>query len=456
MRRRAGVLAGGLLVVAAVGWAAASVLAGPVPLRAWLAHPVASYEVAHGWNPYPVKLLRPPVAPLSEMARLGKLVFFDPSLSASGRMSCASCHDPAHHYSSPTDGPVMYGGPDLTTQGVRAVPSLMYLEQQPNFSVGPDAGENDDAPVTLTQMVAASAGAARATKTATDTAASAANIVPEGGLFWDGRADTLQQQAMFPLLDPREMDGESVARVAVKLRQARYAGRFVQLFGAGVLEEPQMLVSEALFAVARYQIEEPSFHPYSSKFDAWLEGKAQFSAAELRGYVLYNDPTKANCGGCHVDRPSADGRPPLFTDHQYEALGAPRNMALLVNHDPAYFDMGLCGPTRADMRNETQFCGMFLTPTLRNVTTRKVFFHNGVFKSLQQAMDFYDFRDVDPARVYAHGVYDDMPRKYWNNLDMADPPFGRKLGEEPAMSAADEADIIAFLGTLTDGYGAGR
>ena len=90
-------------------------------------------------------------------------------------------------------------------------------------------------------------------------------------------------------------------------------------------DTPQLLVAEAMFAVARYQIEEPSFHPYTSKFDFWLEGKARLSAAELRGYLLFNDPQKANCAGCHLDQPSPDGLPPLFTDHQFEALGVPRN-----------------------------------------------------------------------------------------------------------------------------------
>ncbi len=79
---------------------------------------------------------------------------------------------------------------------------------------------------------------------------------------------------------------------------------------------------------ARYQVEEPSFHPYSSKYDHWLEGKARLSESELRGLQLFNDPDKANCAGCHPSAPTRDGLPPLFTDHQYEALGAPRNAAL--------------------------------------------------------------------------------------------------------------------------------
>ena len=60
-------------------------------------------------------------------------------------------------------------------------------------------------------------------------------------------------------------------------------------------------MSEALFAVARYQIEDVSFHPYTSKFDFWLEGKARFTESEARGYALFNDPAKANCAGCHAN-----------------------------------------------------------------------------------------------------------------------------------------------------------
>jgi cytochrome c peroxidase len=411
---------------------------------------VCGAGVAPGVNPHPIKLVRPPVGPLSAMARLGRMIFFDTSLSGSGGMSCTTCHSPANFYGPPGDGSVMLGGRRLDRSGVRTVPTLMYLERQPNFSVGPDSDEDEG--VTLAQLVAASVGATRITKTATDTGAVAGNMVPQGGLFWDGRVDTLQQQALVPVLNPVEMDGGSVVRVARKLRTSPYAGRFTQLFGAGMLANAPMLVSEAMFAVARYQIEDVSFHPYSSKFDAWLEGKARFTPAELRGYLLFNDPNAANCAGCHVDQPSPDGLPPLFTDHQYEALGVPRNRVLPANSDSKYFDLGVCGPVREDMRSETQYCGMFLTPTLRDVATRKVFFHNGVFHSLKQVMDFYNFRDVDPGRVYPRGQFDDLPRKYRENVDESDPPFGRKIGEKPAMSEQDEADIIAFLGTLTDGY----
>ncbi|HET8997370.1 MAG TPA: cytochrome c peroxidase, partial [Acetobacteraceae bacterium] len=417
----------------------------------------AAMLLARGENPHPVQLTRPPVAPLSAMARLGRRIFFDSSLSAAGRLSCASCHDPANHYGPPPHtGPVMLGGAHLTRQGLRAVPTLTYLERQPGFSIGPDNAENETAP--NPQTVALRVHGPRPEKIAGDPAPSAAALVPQGGLFWDGRVDTLQQQALQPLLNPVEMANASAASVAAKLRRAPYVRRFVPLFGPSILHDPRLLLSEAMFAVARYQIEDPSFHPYSSKYDAWLEGKARLTPAEMRGYRLFNDAKTANCAGCHLDQPRADGTPPRFTDGQFEALGVPRNPALTANRNPHFHDLGLCGPVRQDLRADTQYCGMFLTPTLRNVATRHAFFHNGVFHSLRQVLDFYRFRDTDPARVYPAGAdgrpatFNDLPPRYRGNVDVTDPPFDRKPGYQPAFTARDAADIIAFLRTLTDGY----
>ena len=124
----------------------------------------------------------------------------------------------------------MHGGPALSREGLRAVPSLMYLERQPSFSIGP-ANEEDEN-IDIARLIALSRGTARMRKTAPQGASSAVNIVPQGGLFWDGRADTLQAQAVEPLLDPREMDGGNTETVAGKLRQAPYAARLARLFGA--------------------------------------------------------------------------------------------------------------------------------------------------------------------------------------------------------------------------------
>jgi len=332
----------------------------------------------------------------------------------------------------------------------------MYLYRQPNFSIGPDDSENEGT-VTVAQVAASAAGVPHAQKTV-GAATSAVAMVPQGGLFWDGRVDTLQSQAYGPLLNQVEMANTDINSVAEKLRHTSYVQGFAQLFGAGVLKTPTLLVSEAMFAVARYQVEETSFHPYSSKYDYWLEGRARLSPTELRGYLLFNNKDKANCAGCHLPQPSPDGQPPMFTDYQYEALGAPRNMHIPANQNPKFFDIGICGPDRNDMKTQKPYCGMFLTPTLRNSATRKVFFHNGVFHTLEAVMDFYNFRDTDPGKVYPIGAdgkpqkYNDLPAKYRGNADVTDPPFDRKLGDKPAMSAQDMRDIIAFMKTLNDGY----
>jgi cytochrome c peroxidase len=413
-----------------------------------------------GQNPRPVDLVRPPNLPLSALALLGRSLFFDPSLSSSGRLACASCHDPGHAYAPGNGSVIQFGGPHLTRQGVRAVPSLTYLERQPNFAIGPDDDENEG--IDLALLAKIGSATPRIQKTAAEPNLAAAAPVPQGGMFWDGRADTLQQQASSPLLDPREMDGGGPARIAAVLRRAPYANGFVRLFGPEVFERPDFLLGEALSALARFQIEDPSFHPYTSKFDFWLEGKARLSPAEARGFLLFDDPAKGNCAGCHLDRPGADGLPPLFTDHQFEALGAPRNRLLEVNRNKAYVDLGLCGPTRNDFASRSNYCGLFQTPTLRNTAVRPGFFHNGVFRTLRNVLDFYIFRDVEPVRIYpsgAHGKiskFDDLPPAFRMNVDATDAPLNRKPGEPAALTGDEESDVIAFLQTLTDGWTQGR
>jgi cytochrome c peroxidase len=441
----------GIAIAAAGCWAFA--FAYPAQAQEGVGRIVADMS---GANPHLMPVQRPPVAPLSSVARLGKEIFFDASLSASGRQSCASCHSPAHAYGPPNDLSVQLGGPTMSRQGYRPPPSLMYLYRQPNFSIGPDNAETDQA-VDLTQLAAQSAGVRRAQKSA-GVAPAAAQMVPQGGLFWDGRVDTLQQQASGPMLNPVEMANTSIESVSHKLERSAYREAFLQLFGLNIFKDPQLAVAEAMFAVARYQVEDESFHPYTSKYDYWLEGKARLNQAELRGMRLFNDPNKANCAGCHLSQPSRDGLAPMFTDYQYEALGVPRNNKILANRNPNFHDLGICGPFRSDLKEQTQYCGMFLTPTLRNAATRHAFFHNGIYKSLEDVIAFYNARNTDPGKFYPRAAdgkvekYDDIPPQYRANVDNKDAPFDRNYGDKPAMSDQDIRDIIAFLQTLTDGY----
>jgi cytochrome c peroxidase len=408
-------------------------------------------------NPHPYTLQVPKVAPLSAMARLGERMFHDPRLSGSGRLSCASCHDPAHAYAPAGSDAIVLGGPQGQTPGFRAVPSLRYLYRQPPFTIGPDLENGTEPVASLKQQAEQASQHPLALKTALAPQASNVNLVPQGGLFWDGRANTLQQQVGGPLFNPAEMDAGTAAAVLGKL-ESFYAEDFKALFGPHLFDNRRLALDEALFAIGRYQIEEQDFHPFSSKYDAWLAGRARFTAAESRGYLAFNDPDKGNCAACHLDQPTRDGRPPLFTDFQYEALGVPRNPSIPANHDPAYFDLGICGPYRSDLASETRYCGMFLTPTLRNIATRHAFFHNGVFHSLQAVLEWYVRRDLQPQRYYPRDAagrivkYDDLPARYRANVDTADAPFNRHPGDPPALNAAEIEDVLAFLATLTDGY----
>jgi cytochrome c peroxidase len=100
---------------------------------------------------------------------------------------------------------------------------------------------------------------------------------------------------------------------------------------------------------------------------------------------------------------------------------------------------------------------MFKSPTLRNVATRRTFFHNGVFHTLKEVLAFYAERDTNPERWYPRnrdgsvGKFDDLPPQYRVNVNV-EPPFDRHVGDKPALSEADMDDIIVFLTTLNDGY----
>ena len=132
-------------------------------------------------------------------------------------------------------------------------------------------------------------------------------------------------------------------------------------------------------------------------------------------------------------------------------------MNIPANADPAFYDLGLCGPLRTDLQERPEYCGMFKTPTLRNVASRQSFFHNGVFHTLKEMLSFYAERDTNPQRWYRRNTdsavrkFDDLPAQYHANVNI-EPPFDRHAGGEPVLSEQEIDDIIAFLQTLDDGY----
>ncbi len=459
-----------LLLFSALPFLAVAVLSGESPINRASAAPAESTDK--------------PQRELSAVAELGRKMFFDPSLSGSGQLSCASCHSPANAFGPPNGLAVQLGGRDGRKPGLRAVPSLAYVGRTPSFTIGPNSkvADNDEPPqarapapgVKIASVAKADAAAAKAAQETgprgnLDWAsgvmaalAEADETVPRGGLDWDGRATTIQRQALGSLLDPNGMNNGSVADLLDHIKRAPYAEGLKELFGPTLFQQPALALDEALFTMVRYQLEERSFHRFDSKYDVYLAGKTKLSDAEGRGLKLFEDPNKGNCASCHLDKPLRGGRPPMFTDYEFEALGAPRNKDIPANSDPNYYDLGLCGPLRKDYAKTAEYCGLFKTPSLRNVATRKVFFHNGVFHSLEEVMHFYVERETHPEKWYPRLLngeidrYNDLPPQYKQNIDFIDAPFDRKEGDEPALNDAEIADVIAFLKTLTDGYQPGQ
>jgi cytochrome c peroxidase len=398
-----------------------------------------------------------PAVPLSTMARVGQKIFYDLSLSGSGKMSCATCHDPSNGYAPANSLAVQFGGSTLRVQGVRAVPSLTYLERTPRFMVHLDtAFDPDEGRPLKARRLAANALAKPGTMDDLN-ALQAEQVVPEGGMDWDGRAVVLAEQAGGPLLDEREMANKDGAELLTKLKAASYADELVAVFGPEMFRSPSRGLANVYLALARFQMEDRNFHAYNSKFDYYLAGRAQLTPQEMRGLKLFDDPNKGNCAACHLDKPTKNRFAPVFTDYEFEALGVPRNRRLSVNRDAAFFDEGLCGPLRKDATKDS-YCGLFKTPTLRNVATRRVFFHNGEIHSLEDAVRFYVERDTRPEKWYPHRadgkvvMYDDLPAADRRNVDVTDAPFNRHRGGKPSLSEEEIKDIVAFLNTLTDDY----
>ena len=338
---------------------------------------------------------------LTDKEDLGKRLFFEASLSEPPGQACSACHEPAAAFADPQTGlPVSRG----------AVPGRY--------------GNRNDMPVAYSAFVPPR------------------HRDPEegiwvGGLFWDGRVDTLAEQAQGPPLNPLEMAMPDAATIAERLRALPYVELFERIFGPEALDDPHTAFSHMADAVATYE-KTPEVSPFNSKYDRWLRGEADLSEQERRGLALFEAEGKGNCAACHPSRPESDGSPPLFTDFTYDNLGVPRNpenpfylLPRELNPDGfAFVDRGLGSVLDDPAEN-----GKFRVPTLRNVALTAPYMHNGVFKTLFQVVAFYNTRDV--AGWPPPEVRENVNREELGNLGLTNEEL---------------EDIAAFLRTLTDDW----
>jgi cytochrome c peroxidase len=420
---------------------------------------------------------------LSAAAVAGEGLFSDISLSASGRQSCATCHVASRAFAAdPTTDhglPVPLGGANMDQAGFRNAPSLAYASFTPGFS---------------------------------------AASVPTGGFFRDGRASSLATQAQQPFVTSFEMANRDAAEVVGRLqRSTATLQKFIAAFGDAVLGDAETALQDVGLAIAAYETEDPDFHPFSSKFDFWLQGQAALSAQEQRGLTLFNSPGKGNCTACHPSQRQGYSSHALFTDFTFDDIGVPRNWAIPANNpgslsstggavlasaptpvdvppgaEYGYYDFGLCGPfapaafdvnARPILSATTSLCGFFKVPTLRNIAITAPYFHNGVFSTLRQVIEWYVTRDINdntannpnPVAAGPGGnpyvaagsfylgkdgtpdlyEYNDLPAVYDASVNIGEVPYTPPAfggGQAPTLNSDEIDDIVAFLCTLTDGY----
>ena len=395
---------------------------------------------------------------LTPLEQLGKELFFDKISQPARSQACAACHLPGAGWTGGVAGINVHGsvyrGADRHRFGNRKPLSAAYATFNPVFHLNPDNG----------RFV--------------------------GGNFWDGRAtgerlgNPAADQALGPFLNPVEQNNPSREAVCEHVARSRYAALFERVWGAGSLDCSIGGIEETYgqigLSIAAYE-NSREVSPFSSKFDAYftacLEAGNGFAdcgrPAEGEESVL--DPTGIltdeefhglikfgeHCSGCHVShRPGPNGELPLFTSFGFANIGTPRNPenpfynmdeVFLDDGSPInplgedYVDFGLGDFLRtrdewADLVLEND--GKFKITTVRNVDRRpgpgfpKAYMHNGVFRTLEEVVHFYNTRDIPSENWPPPEVPQNVTRRVGN----------LQLNQE------DEDAIVAFLKTLTDGY----
>jgi cytochrome c peroxidase len=289
--------------------------------------------------------------------QLGRMLFYEPMLSKDGSQACADCHKQQDAFSD--------------------------IRQ---FSIGVEnlPGKRQAMPVM--------------------------NLAWHlNGLFWDGRAPHIRDQALKPIQDPLEMNETLPNAVAKIAADKKYTDQFIRAFGDATVNAERMGLALEQFMLTMVS--------NNSKYDQSLRSTATLTAAEERGRVLFFtefDPfgsTKgAECFHCHAGH--------NFTNDEFMNNG--------LDTDESMTDEG-----RKKVTNAPADLGRFKVPSLRNVEHSAPYMHDGRFATLEEVIDHYD-----------HGVKNSSTIEFILQYNLQ--PGGLQ------MTAQDKADLVAFLKTLTD------
>ncbi len=276
---------------------------------------------------------------------LGKRLFNEKMLSLDSSVSCASCHKPDFAFADTLALSIGIHGKETN----RNVPSVLNMKNRPLF-------------------------------------------------FWDGRASSLEAQALMPIANPDEM-GLPIIEAVKRLNESKvYRKLFLQVF------KQKPTVENLSAALAAF---EQTLETVDSKFDDWANNKSKLSAAEERGRQLFTG-RKAKCFDCHFGED--------FTGDEFRNIG-------LFNGN------FLTDSGRSAITKQTGDIGKFKVPGLRNVAVTGPYMHNGIFLTLEEVLHYYN-----------------EPKGFFPHQENIDPLFNKGL----KLTAREQADIISFLKTLTD------